>query len=165
MANTNSRFYTNKELAMICNVSEASMTNLIKSLELTPVKVGGYGRKYYNNDVLRQVKAHYKAKTKSATKPSTKDDIIEQQQSHIEDLRSQIDILTQQLAVKDSQIETQNEQLKQNAQLLSQAHVLTLQAQKSNDGEMYMKGQNGPETAKNNNEGHRFWSRWSSGKE
>lgn len=138
MANTNSKLYTNKDMARICSVSEASMTNLVKSLELVPVKTGKYGRKYYNNKALEKVKDHYKNKAKpsiNSSKSSTKDDIINQQQSHIEDLQAQIKILNQQLKVKDSQIEIQNEQLKQNTQLLSQAHILTLQAQKSNDEE------------------------------
>ena len=50
MANTNPKLYTNKEMARICNVSEASMTNLVKSLELAPVKTGKYGRKYYDSN-------------------------------------------------------------------------------------------------------------------
>lgn len=134
MANTNSKFYTNKDMARICNVSEASMTNLVKSLELVPIKTGKYGRKYYNGRALEKIKEHYKNKAKSSTnstKSSTKDDIIKQQQDHIDDLKAQIETLSRQLAVKDKQIEAQTEQVKQTSILLSQAHTLTLQAQKS----------------------------------
>ena len=134
MANTNSKFYTNKDMARICNVSEASMTNLVKSLELVPIKTGKYGRKYYNGRALEKIKEHYKNKAKSSTnstKSSTKDYIIKQQQDHIDDLKAQIETLSRQLAVKDKQIEAQTEQVKQTSILLSQAHTLTLQAQKS----------------------------------
>lgn len=156
MANTNSKFYTNKEMARICGVSEASMTNLVKSLELAPVKTGKYGRKYYNSKALEKVKDHYRNKAKpsiNSSKSATKDDIIKQQQSHIEDLQAQIKILNQQLEVKDSQIEIQNEQLKQNTQLLSQAHILTLQAQKSNDGEEEDKVKKRPAPISDNSHG------------
>lgn len=158
MANTNSKFYTNKEMAKICGVSEASMTNLVKSLELVPVKTGKYGRKYYNSKALEKAKNHYKNKAKASTnsgKPTIKDDIIKQQQNHIEDLKAQIKTLNHQLEVKDSQIETQNQQLKQNTQLLSQAHILTLQAQKSmdNDESSPEKAQKQPETVSKNDHG------------
>ena len=138
MANTNSKLFTNKDMAKICNVSEASMTNLVKSLKLVPIKTGKYGRKYYNSKDLERAKNHYRNKAKASansSKSTTKDDIIKQQQDHIEDLKAQIKTLNHQLEVKDSQIETQNQQLKQNTQLLSQAHILTLQAQKSKDYE------------------------------
>lgn len=116
MANTNSKLYTNKDMARICDVSEASMTNLVKSLELVPIKTGKYGRKYYNSKDLEKVKDHYRNKPKASansSKSTTKDDIIKQQKDHIEDLKTQIKILNHQLEVKDSQIETQNQQLKQ----------------------------------------------------
>ncbi|WP_441794885.1 hypothetical protein [Limosilactobacillus reuteri] len=134
MANTNSKLYTNKEMARVCNVSEASMTNLVKSLELAPLKTGKYGRKYYDINALNRVKKHYRNKAKpstNSTKAPTKDNIIKQQQDHINDLKAQIETLTRQLAVKDKQIEAQTEQVKQTSILLSQAHTLTLQAQKS----------------------------------
>lgn len=136
MANTNSKLYTNKAMAGICNVSEASMTNLVKSLGLVPVKTGKYGRKYYDGNALTLVKNHYKSKANSSTnstKASTKDSIIKQQQDHIDDLRAQIITLNEQLKVKDKQIELQGEQIKQTSILLSQAHALTLQAQKGKD--------------------------------
>lgn len=139
MANTNSKFYTNKEMAKICGVSEASMTNLVKSSELAPVRMGKYGRKYYDSDALKKVKSHYKNKAKPSTnsaKVSTKDDIIKQQQDHIDDLKAQIKTLNEQLVVKDRQIEAQTEQIKQTSVLLSQAHTITLQAQKNKDGQL-----------------------------
>lgn len=46
-------------------------------------------------------------------------------------MKAQIETLSRQLAVKDKQIEAQTEQVKQTSILLSQAHTLTLQAQKS----------------------------------
>lgn len=139
MTNTNSKLYTNKDMAKICNVSEASMTNLVKSLELVPVKTGKYGRKYYNSKDLEKVKKHYQHKAKSSanySKSSIKDDIIKQQQDHIDDLKAQIKTLNEQLSVKDRQIEAQTEQIKQTSVLLSQAHTLTLQAQKSKDDQL-----------------------------
>lgn len=159
MANTNSKLYTNKDMARICDVSEASMTNLVKSLELVPIKTGKYGRKYYNSKDLKKVKDHYRNKPKASansSKSTTKDDIIKQQKDHIEDLKTQIKILNHQLEVKDSQIETQNQQLKQNTQLLSQAHILTLQAQKSKDDkslESLEKVQKQPETVSKDTHG------------
>lgn len=164
MANTNSKLYTNKEMAKLCDVSEASMTNLVKSLGLAPVKTGQYGRKYYDSKALSQVKAHYQDKSKSnanSNKTTTKDDMIRQQQDHIDDLKAQIEVLNQQLAVKDKQIEAQTEQVKQTSILLSQAHTLTLQAQKSNDDGASVKSVDGSETSKNNDVEHRgFWSHW-----
>lgn len=148
MANTNYKFYTNKDMARICNVSEASMTNLVKSLELAPVKAGKYGRKYYNSNALEKVKAHYKNKAKpsaNSSKSSTKDDIIKQQQDHIDDFKAQIDVLTHQLEIKDQQIAAQTEQVKQTSTLLSQAHTLTLQAQKGKDNDLPENAQNTPE--------------------
>ncbi|ULQ49345.1 helix-turn-helix domain-containing protein [Liquorilactobacillus nagelii] len=155
MANTNSEFYTNKEMAKICNVSESSMTNLAKSLELAPVKTGKYGRKYYDSGALIQVKAHYKNKTKpnANSKTSTKDDIIQQQQDHIADLQSQIKTLNDQLAVKDKQIEAQTDQVKQTSVLLSQSHTLTLQAQKRQDDESPDKVHNHPQTTSEDTRG------------
>lgn len=155
MANTNSKLYTNKDMARICNVSEASMTNLVKSLGLVPVKTGKYGRKYYNSKDLKKIKIHYKNKAKSvanSSRSTIKDNIIKQQQNHIEDLKAQIKTLNHQLEVKDNQIETQNQQLKQNTQLLSQAHILTLQAQKSKDDESE-KVQKQPETVSKDTHG------------
>ena len=139
MTNTNSKLYTNKDMARACNVSEASMTNLVKSLELVPVKIGKYGRKYYNSKDLEKVKNHYKHKAKTpsnSSKSSIKDDIINQQNEHINDLKAQIKTLNEQLAVKDRQIEAQTEQIKQTSVLLSQAHTLTLQAQQSKDDKL-----------------------------
>lgn len=136
MANTNSKFYTNKDMAKACGVSESSMTNLVKSLGLTPVKTGKYGRKYYNDAALKMVKSHYSNKNNSvpnSARPSTKDGIIREQQEHINDLKAQIEVLNHQLAIKDRQIETQTEQVKQTSILLSQAHTLTLQAQNGLD--------------------------------
>lgn len=156
MTNTNSKLYTNKDMARIFDVSEASMTNLVKSLELVPIKTGKYGRKYYNSKDLEKVKDHYRNKPKASansSKSTTKDDIIKQQQDHIEDLKTQIKTLNHQLEVKDSQIETQNQQLKQNTQLLSQAHILTLQAQKSKDDESLEKVQKQPETVSKDTHG------------
>lgn len=139
MTNTNSKLYTNKDMAGICGVSEASMTNLVKSLGLTPTKTGKYGRKYYSSKSLAKVKQHYQNKANSSSntsKSSTKDDIIKQQQDHIDDLKRQIETLNHQLEVKDKQIETQTEQVKQTSILLSQAHTLTLQAQKKQDDKL-----------------------------
>lgn len=135
MANTNSKLYTNKEMARICSVSEASMSNLIKALELAPIKMGKYGRKYYDISVLKQVKRHYSNKANSTTnnKKSNKKSIIQAQQAHINDLERQVDVLNQQLKIKDSQISAQLAQIKQNTVLLSQAHTLTLQAQTKTD--------------------------------
>ncbi|MGE9969644.1 hypothetical protein ACQRCL_07645 [Limosilactobacillus reuteri] len=148
MTNTNSKFYTNKDMAGICGVSEASMTNLVKSLELAPIKTGKYGRKYYDNKALEKVKEHYKNKAKTSSnsnKSTTKDYIIKQQQDHINDLKEQIKTLNNQLAVKDKQIEAQTEQVKQTSILLSQAHTLTLQAQKSKDDDLPKKTQETPQ--------------------
>lgn len=159
MANTNSKFYTNKDMATICNVSEASMTNLVKSLGLAPVKVGKYGRKYYNSEDLEKVKTHYKNKAKSSansSKSSTKADIIKQQQDHINDLKAQIKTLNEQLAVKDKQIEAQTEQIKQTSVLLSQAHTLTLQAQKNKDGQLLDKQPERPKKSAEESHGL-FW--------
>lgn len=149
MANSNYKFYTNKEMAMICNVSEPSMTNLAKRLKLAPVKTGEYGRKYYDSKALAQVKAHYnnKPKPNANSKTSTKDDIIQQQQDHIADLKSQINTLNGQLAVKDKEIEAQIDQVKQISMLISQAHALTLQAQKGQNDKFPDKVQNDPQTA------------------
>lgn len=159
MTNTNSKFYTNKDMAKICNVSEASMTNLVKSLGLVPVKIGKYGRKYYNDEDLEKVKTHYRSKAKpsaNSSKSSTKADIIKQQQDHINDLKAQIKTLNEQLAVKDRQIEAQTEQIKQTSVLLSQAHTLTLQAQKNKDGQLLDKQPERPK--KSAEESHSlFW--------
>ena len=156
MANTNSKFYTNKDMARICGVSEASMTNLVKSLELVPVKTGQYGRKYYDSKTLARVKAHYQNKSKpnTNTKSTTKDEIIKQQQEHIADLQSQIQTLNEQLKVKDSQITAQTEQVKQTSILLSQAHTLTLQAQQSSDDKS---AEETPESSQTPSEGSHSW--------
>ena len=109
MANTNSKFYTNKDMARICNVSEASMTNLVKSLELVPIKTGKYGRKYYNGRALEKIKEHYKNKAKSSTnstKSSTKDDIINQLTARVNEQAEIIKLLKKQLTIKDEQIAT-----------------------------------------------------------
>lgn len=159
MANTNSKLYTNKEMARVCNVSEASMTNLVKSLELAPLKTGKYGRKYYDINALNRVKKHYRNKAKpstNSTKAPTKDNIIKQQQDHINDLKAQIETLTRQLAVKDKQIEAQTEQVKQTSILLSQAHTLTLQAQNRLDDKSTEKAAEGPQQASENSHGL-FW--------
>ena len=159
MTNTNSKFYTNKDMAKACGVSEASMTNLVKSLGLTPVKTGKYGRKYYNDAVLKMVESHYNHKAKSMTnspKPSTKDNIIRQQQEHINDLKAQIEVLNHQLSIKDKQIEAQTEQVKQTSILLSQAHTLTLQAQNSLDDKSPEKAAEGPRQASEDSHGL-FW--------
>ena len=158
MANTNPKLYTNKDMARICNVSEASMTNLVKSLELAPVKTGKYGRKYYDSKALTMVKNHYKNKSKHLTNSSksTKDNIIKQQQDHIDDLKAQIETLNQQLAIKDKQIEAQTEQVKQTSILLSQAHTLTLQAQNRLDDKSTEKAAEGPQQASENSHGL-FW--------
>ena len=155
MTNANSKFYTNKEMAKICGVSEASMTNLVKSLELAPVKTGQYGRKYYDSKALAQVKAHYQDKPKSNanTKSTTKDEIIKQQQEHIADLQSQIQTLNEQLKVKDSQITAQTEQVKQTSILLSQAHTLTLQAQQSSDDKSVEKAPEGSQAPSEDSHG------------
>lgn len=159
MANTNSKFYTNKDMARICGVSEASMTNLVKSLELVPVKTGQYGRKYYDSKTLARVKAHYQNKSKpnTNTKSTTKDEIIKQQQEHIADLQSQIQTLNEQLKVKDSQITAQTEQVKQTSILLSQAHTLTLQAQQSSDDKSVESVEKAPEGSQTPSEGSHSW--------
>lgn len=164
MSNTNSKFYTNKQMANICGVSEPSMTNLVRTLELVPTKIGQYGRKYYNSKDLQRVKEHYKNKANSATKPkqAIKDEIIKEQQSHIDDLKNQIMVLNRQLEIKDSQIKTQNEQIKQNTILLSQAHTLTLQAQQSKVNSLSSETQQTSNMSTNVKK-RRFWS-WFTGK-
>ncbi|WP_123022534.1 hypothetical protein [Lacticaseibacillus paracasei] len=51
------------------------------------------------------------------------------------------------MAVKDKEIEAQIDQVKQTSMLLSQAHALTLQAQKGQNDKFPDKVQNDPQTA------------------
>ncbi|OTA71066.1 hypothetical protein, partial [Limosilactobacillus reuteri] len=119
---------------------------------------------YYNSKDLQRVKEHYKNKANSATKPkqAIKDEIIKEQQSHIDDLKNQIMVLNRQLEIKDSQIKTQNEQIKQNTILLSQAHTLTLQAQQSKVNSLSSETQQTSNMSTNVKK-RRFWS-WFTGK-
>lgn len=85
MAKTNTETYSTTELAKICSVSVASISSYIKKHNLKPIKTGDFNAKYYNNEVLQQLKKHYSHKPKSGLKQGqvTKDDVITQLKARI----------------------------------------------------------------------------------
>lgn len=119
MANTNTKIYSTTELAKVFSVSVASISSYIKKHNLKPVKTGDFNAKYYNNEVLQQLKKHYFSKSKSSLKQRqiTKDDVITQLKARINEQSAIIDLLKQQLAVKDEQIATANRIADQAQQL------------------------------------------------
>lgn len=133
MANTKTKTYTTTELASICSVSVASISAYIKKHKLKPVKTGNFNSKYYSDNVLQQLKKHYKSKPKSSLKQTqtTKDDIITQLKSRIEEQAATIDLLKHQLAVKDEQIATANKIADQAQQLDLTTHKQSTNEPKS----------------------------------
>ena len=142
MPKAKTKTYTTTELASICSVSVASISAYIKKHKLKQVKTGNYNAKYYSDNVLQQLKEHYKNKPKSSLKrqQTTKDDVIEQLEARIKEQSSTIEVLKEQLDVKDEQIATANRIADQAQQLDLTTHKqqeeLPVKSNELTDGEL-----------------------------
>lgn len=150
MAKSKSKTYTTSELAKHFNISVVSASRFIVKHNFKPVKTGSHNAKYYNDTVYQQMKNYYQNKPKSRinqSRPTTKDDIINQLEARIKEQAATIELLKQQLTVKDEQITMAN-------RLTDQAQQLDLTTHKQQKLLSY--------NPKNKSEGHKekegfFW--------
>lgn len=107
MDKSKSKTYTTSDLAKHFNISVVSASRFLVKHNFKPVKTGKHNAKYYDNAVYQQMKKYYQNKPKSGVKQNrqtTKDKLIEQLESRIEEQSAIIELLKQQLHAKDEQI-------------------------------------------------------------
>ena len=130
---TKTKTYTTSELASICGVTVGSISVFIKKNNLKPTKTGQNNAKYYDDDVLKQLRLHYaKSKPKRDKTNNTQDLRIqlavaqsENQllRDQLESAKSTIEILRNELTIKNSQIDKLQDLTNQAQQLDLATHT------------------------------------------
>lgn len=122
MTKTKTKSMTITEMASVSDVAVASVSALVSKLGLKPTKTGKYNAKYYSPEDTERVLEHYRSKSKTNAKTSsrpTQMDMLESLQRLVDQQQGEIEVLRHQLDVKDKQIEVLQ-------QLVDQAQKLDL---------------------------------------
>lgn len=111
MGQSKRKTYTVSQMARVCNVTVASVSKYIKRHSLKPIETGKNNSKYFDEAVLAEIKSYYKNKSEKRDasenyRPATKDDIISELRSRIDELTSTNELLRQELDVKNKQIDS-----------------------------------------------------------
>lgn len=111
MGQSKRKTYTVSQIARVCGVTVASVSKYIKRHSLKPIDTGKNNSKYFDEAVLSEIRSYYKDKSeKQATsdnyRPATKDDIISELRSRIDELTATNELLRQELDVKNKQIDS-----------------------------------------------------------
>ena len=89
----------------------ASVSKYVKRHSLKPIETGKNNSKYFDEAVLSEIRSYYKDKSEKQTssdnyRPATKDDIISELRSRIDELTATNELLRQELDVKNKQIDS-----------------------------------------------------------
>lgn len=111
MGQSKRKAYTVSQMARLCGVTVASVSKYVKRHSLKPIETGKNNSKYFDEAVLSEIRSYYKDKSEKQTssdnyRPATKDDIISELRSRIDDLTATNKLLRQELDVKNKQIDS-----------------------------------------------------------
>lgn len=111
MGQSKRKTYTVSQMARICGVTVASVSKYVKRHSLKPIETGKNNSKYFDEAVLSEIRSYYKDKSEKQTssdnyRPATKDDIISELRSRIDELTATNELLRQELDVKNKQIDS-----------------------------------------------------------
>lgn len=108
MTKTKTKSMTITEMASVSDVAVASVSALVSKLGLKPTKTGKYNAKYYSPEDTERVLEHYRSKSKTNAKTSSRPtqlDLLDSLRELVKQQTSEIEVLRHQLDVKDRQIE------------------------------------------------------------
>lgn len=111
MGQSKRKTYTVSQMARLCGVTVASVSKYVKRHSLKPIETGKNNSKYFDEAVLSEIRSYYKDKSEKQTssdnyRPATKDDIISELRSRIDELTATNELLRQELDVKNKQIDS-----------------------------------------------------------
>lgn len=111
MGQSKRKTYTVSQMARICGVTVASVSKYVKRHSLKPIETGKNNSKYFDEAVLSEIRSYYKDKSEKQTssdnyRPATKDDIISELRSRIDELIATNELLRHELDVKNKQIDS-----------------------------------------------------------
>lgn len=111
MGQSKRKTYTVSQMARLCGVTAASVSKYVKRHSLKPIETGKNNSKYFDEAVLSEIRSYYKDKSEKQTssdsyRPATKDDIISELRSRIDELTATNELLRQELDVKNKQIDS-----------------------------------------------------------
>lgn len=111
MGQSKRKTYTVSQMARLCGVTVASVSKYVKRHSLTPIETGKNNSKYFDEAVLSEIRSYYKDKSEKQAssdnyRPATKDDIISELRSRIDELTATNELLRQELDVKNKQIDS-----------------------------------------------------------
>ena len=111
MGQSKRKTYTVSQMARICGVTVASVSKYVKRHSLKLIETGKNNSKYFDEAVLSEIRSYYKDKSEKQTssdnyRPATKDDIISELRSRIDELTATNELLRQELDVKNKQIDS-----------------------------------------------------------
>lgn len=111
MGQSKRKTYTVSQMARLCGVTVASVSKYVKRHSLKPIETGKNNSKYFDEAVLSEIRSYYKDKSEKQTssdnyRPATKDDIISELRSRIDELTATNELLRYELDVKNKQIDS-----------------------------------------------------------
>lgn len=111
MGQSKRKTYTVSQMASLCGVTVASVSKYVKRHSLKPIETGKNNSKYFDEAVLSEIRSYYKDKSEKQTssdnyRPATKDDIISELRSRIDELTATNELLRHELDVKNKQIDS-----------------------------------------------------------
>lgn len=111
MGQSKRKTYTVSQMARICGVTVASVSKYVKRHSLKPIETGKNNSKYFDEAVLSEIRSYYKDKSEKQIssdnyRPATKDDIISELRSRIDELTATNELLRHELDVKNKQIDS-----------------------------------------------------------
>lgn len=111
MGQSKRKTYTVSQMARLCGVTVASVSKYVKRHSLKPIETGKNNSKYFDEAVLSEIRSYYKDKSEKQTssdnyRPATKDDIISELRSRIDELTATNELLRHELDVKNKQIDS-----------------------------------------------------------
>lgn len=108
MGQSKRKTYTVSQMARLCGVTVASVSKYVKRHSLKPIETGKNNSKYFDEAVLSEIRSYYKDKSEKQTSSdkATKDDIISELRSRIDELTATNELLRQELDVKNKQIDS-----------------------------------------------------------
>lgn len=111
MGQSKRKTYTVSQMARLCGVTVASVSKYVKRHSLKPIETGKNNSKYFDEAVLSEIRSYYKDKSEKQAssdnyRPATKDDIISELRSRIDELTATNELLRHELDVKNKQIDS-----------------------------------------------------------